>query len=184
MRNIWKKSFSFGKKKKVSPPTPIPKLDLSFGSRYRNLVLVVHYPLKSISFSFSTLSLSPLPIYIFSSFLAKFPPHKKSLEFILRDTSLGVFLFLINLHQKASNVQVNLCQKHSFLNQLTHNMTTDCSLILQVQYKKIASSEPELSIFLYWTRNSMNNLPSYCGLTVSRMSATEKDLTVKIMATI
>ena len=28
-----------------------------------------------------------------------------------------------------SYVQVNLCQKHSFLNQLTHNMTTDCSLI-------------------------------------------------------
>ena len=26
------------------------------------------------------------------------------------------------------HIQVNLCQKHSFLNQLTHNMTTDCSL--------------------------------------------------------
>ena len=25
-------------------------------------------------------------------------------------------------------VQVNLCQKHLFLHQLTHNMTTDCSL--------------------------------------------------------
>ena len=25
-------------------------------------------------------------------------------------------------------VQVNLFQKHSFLNQLTHNMTTDCTL--------------------------------------------------------
>ena len=27
-----------------------------------------------------------------------------------------------------STVQVNLCQKLSFLNQLTHNMTRDCSL--------------------------------------------------------
>ena len=25
-------------------------------------------------------------------------------------------------------IQVNLCQKHLFLHQLTHNMTTDCSL--------------------------------------------------------
>ena len=36
----------------------------------------------------------------------------------------------------------------------------------------------ELAIFLYWTRNSMNNLSSYCGLTDSRMSASEKDLPV------
>ena len=28
-----------------------------------------------------------------------------------------------------SGLQVNLFQKHSFLNQLTHNMTTDCSLL-------------------------------------------------------
>ena len=36
-------------------------------------------------------------------------------------------------------VQVNLCQKHLFLDQLTHNMMTDCSL--NVQYKKNKSSE-------------------------------------------
>jgi hypothetical protein len=29
------------------------------------------------------------------------------------------------------SVQVNLCQKHLFSHQLTHNMTTDCSLIYQ-----------------------------------------------------
>ena len=34
-------------------------------------------------------------------------------------------------------VQVNLCQKHSFLNQLTHNMTTDCSLITDFSTRKI-----------------------------------------------
>jgi penicillin-binding protein-related factor A (putative recombinase) len=28
-------------------------------------------------------------------------------------------------------VQVNLCQKPLFLNQLTHNMTTDCSLFMK-----------------------------------------------------
>ena len=36
-----------------------------------------------------------------------------------------------------AEAQVNLFQKHSFLNQLTHNMTTDCSLITYwLQYKK------------------------------------------------
>jgi len=34
-------------------------------------------------------------------------------------------------------MQVNLCQKLSFLNQLTHNMTRDCSL----NYKKNTGSE-------------------------------------------
>ena len=34
-------------------------------------------------------------------------------------------------------VQVNLCQKHLFFNQLTHNMTTDCSLIPNFSAKKI-----------------------------------------------
>ena len=41
-----------------------------------------------------------------------------------------------------AEAQVNLFQKHSFLNQLTHNMTTDCSLITYwLQYKKNTSSE-------------------------------------------
>ena len=49
-------------------------------------------------------------------------------------------------------IQVNLCQKHSFLHQLTHNMTTDCSLNykfstrkLQVQYMLCTSNW-----FLFW----------------------------------
>ena len=36
----------------------------------------------------------------------------------------------------------------------------------------------ELVIFMYWTRNSMNNLLSYCGLVDARISASEKDLPV------
>ena len=36
----------------------------------------------------------------------------------------------------------------------------------------------ELVLFSYWSRNSMNNLCSYCGLTDERMSASEKDLPV------
>ena len=98
-------------------------------------------------------------------------------------------------------VQVNLCQKHLFFNQLTHNMTTDCSLIPDFSAKKIQVQDmlctkivlnaktktknqflyttcSEHVFFLYWSRKSMNNLLSYCGLNDSRMSASEKDLPV------
>ena len=37
----------------------------------------------------------------------------------------------------------------------------------------------ELGIFMYWTRNSMNNLLSYYGLVDARISASEKDLPVR-----
>ena len=65
---------------------------------------------------------------------------------------------------------------------------------LRVQYMKIASSEHVVYIdcsdvktkqitncvhSMYWTRKSMNNLSSYCGLVDARLSASEKDLPVK-----
>ena len=37
----------------------------------------------------------------------------------------------------------------------------------------------ELGTFMYWTRNSMNNLLSYYGLVDARISASEKDLPVR-----
>jgi hypothetical protein len=110
-------------------------------------------------------------------------------------------------------VQVNLFQKHLFLHQLTHNMTTDCSLNYefstgnsklrtcwehvvyincserQNKNKKpicvhnIFSTCSEFGIFMYWTRNWMNNLLSYCGLVDKRISASEKDLSVIINKT-
>ena len=36
----------------------------------------------------------------------------------------------------------------------------------------------ELVVFMYRTSKSMNNLLSYCGLVVARISAYEKDLPV------
>ena len=62
---------------------------------------------------------------------------------------------------------------------------------LPVQYIKLTSSEhvvteqfmyttcSELVVFMYWTRNSMNNLLSECELVDGRISASEKDLLVK-----
>ena len=99
-------------------------------------------------------------------------------------------------------VQVNLCQKHLFLYQLTHNMTTDCSLNYEFSTWKFQTQNilcakivflflfwdseqfmcttcSELGIFMYWTRNSMNNLSSYCGLVDARISASDKYLHVK-----
>ena len=102
-------------------------------------------------------------------------------------------------------VQGNLCQKHLFSHQLTHNMTKNCSLIyqsskyiwkLQAQnmlctqivfcfcfdtQKNLCTQHSELVIFMYWTSNSMNNFLSYCGLVDTRISASEKDLPVKVV---
>ena len=103
--------------------------------------------------------------------------------------------------------QVNLFQKHSFLNHLIHNMTTDCSLIFDFITRKIHVQNmlctkidflflfwhseqfiyttcSELGIFMHWTCNSMNNILSYCGLVDAKISASEKDLPVHKCITI
>ena len=60
-----------------------------------------------------------------------------------------------------------------------HVVYTNCS---ECQYKNkkqfMYAKCSELLIFVYWTRNSMNNLLSYCGLVVARISASEKNLPV------
>ena len=108
-----------------------------------------------------------------------------------------------------SLLQVNLFQKRLFLYQLTHNMTKDCSLnyefstwkfqaqnmlrtccvhklffVFVLTFKtiyvhNIFSTCSELAIFMYWTRNSMNNLSSYCGLVDAKIRASDKDLPVE-----
>ena len=105
-------------------------------------------------------------------------------------------------------IQVNLCQKHLFTHQLTHNMTKDCSLIYQFYTWKLQSENmgrkccahklvfvltfrtifahnmfspwpcSELLVFMYWTGKSMSNRLSYCGLVDPRISASNKDLPV------
>ena len=54
-------------------------------------------------------------------------------------------------------VKVNLCQKLSFLNQLTHNIMRDCPL----NDKKNTNLQHVVNLY-----SSMNNLSSYCGLTL------------------
>ena len=106
-------------------------------------------------------------------------------------------------------IQVNLCQKHLFSHQLTHNMTIYCSLIYKFNTWKLQAQNmgrtcsaqklffvfvlafrtifahnmfspcSELVVFMYWTGKSMNNRLSYCGLVDPRISASDKDLPVR-----
>ena len=98
--------------------------------------------------------------------------------------------------EQDGELQVNLFQKPSFLHQLTHNMTRDCSLNSPEKDKFRTSCVQKLFfcfcfdiqnyictqhvVNLYFSWNSMNNLSLYCGLTDARMRASEKDLPVKI----
>ena len=91
-------------------------------------------------------------------------------------------------------LQVNLCQKLSFLHLLTHNMTTDCSL----NYKKYKFSTccvhklfwmskkkqrnnlcTQHVLNLNFSCNSMNSLLSYNESIDARIRASKKDLPVK-----
>ena len=94
-----------------------------------------------------------------------------------------------------------VCQKHLFLHQLTLSMTSDCSLNYEFSTRKfhaqnmlrtrwehivyINCSEFQNKkqfgtqhVNIFWTRNSMNNLLSDCGLVDTRISASEKDLSL------
>ena len=54
------------------------------------------------------------------------------------------------------NVQVNLCQKLLFLNQLTHNMTTDCWWSYHEKYKRRTWTENVLPMFCTCTFHVLN----------------------------
>ena len=81
---------------------------------------------------------------------------------------------------EGSLVQTILCQKLLFLYQLTHNMTKDCSLNLQVQYMKIPSSNLwrkccVKKLFLTFRRIFSHNMFSPCS---AKRRASDKNLPV------
>ena len=96
----------------------------------------------------------------------------------------------------ALQVQVNLCQKHLFLHQLTHNMMASSvhensklrtCCVQKLFFVFVWNSEQfmyttcsKVGIFMHWTHNSINNLLSYHGLVDARKSALEKDLPLSI----
>ena len=126
-----------------------------------------------------------------------FLKSKSSFKFYSPTISRSFLSFLIFIQEAA---EVNLFQKHLFLYQLTHNMTKDCSLNYEFSIWKFQAQNmlfcehklffcfcfdiqnnlctSELGIFMYWTRNLMNNLLSFCGLVDARISASNKYLPV------
>ena len=87
----------------------------------------------------------------------------------------------LNFHSFMSLVQVNLCQKLFFL----QNMGRTCRvqklfwMSKTISVHNMFSPGSELEVFLYWTCNSMNNLSSYCGLVDAKIRASDKDLPVR-----
>ena len=74
-------------------------------------------------------------------------------------------------------LQVNLCQKLLFLHQLTHNMTTDLFIELQVQYMKITSSNAS-NLGRTFRTIFVHNMFSPCS---AKTRASDKDLPVRIV---
>ena len=51
---------------------------------------------------------------------------------------------------------------------------------MSIQKQKFVDATcSELVVFMYWARNSMNNLMTYCGLVAARISVSDKDLPVQ-----
>ena len=82
--------------------------------------------------------------FLFGRFFANLQKRQVALcdpkkhSFIPGCFSLCTYLFWPQKYTlKAKSIQVNLFQKRSFMNQLTHNMTTDSSLIYNFLPRKI-----------------------------------------------
>ena len=129
--------------------------------------------------------------------------HISWIQLLLRQNSDRILIRIPNSSTKFPQRTWNL-----FLDQLTHNMTENCSLIYQFNTWKqqdqnkgrtscahklfwmskqkqktifvhnMFSSCSELVVFMYWTGKSMNNLLSYCGLVDARISDSKRKLPV------
>ena len=117
----------------------------------------------------------------------------RTLTLTVKHVDFKIFAYWgIQMMRTLTKLHVNQCQNLSFLNQLTHNLTRDCSLNSQkntssehVVYKYCFECQKKKKctqhvLNMYFSRNSMNNLLSYCGITDARMRASEKDLPVTV----
>ena len=57
---------------------------------------------------------------------------------------------------------------------------SECQKAKQNKKQFVYTTSSELGIFMYWTCNSMDNLPTYCGLVDASISASDKNLPVQI----
>ena len=84
--------------------------------------------------------------------------------------------------QTTIRIQVNLCQKLLFLHQLTHNMTTDCSLNYKFNTWKFQAQNMGRTccvqkLFLTFRTISVHNMFSPCS---AKRRASDKDLPVSV----
>ena len=76
---------------------------------------------------------------------------------------------------------IDLPVQHMKTTNSEHVVYINCSECQNKNKKQfVYTTCTELAIFIYGTRNSINNLLSYCGLVDARISASEKDLPVQI----
>ena len=80
-------------------------------------------------------------------------------------------------------VQVNLCQELLFLHQLTHNMTTDCSLNYKFNKRKFQTQtmgeHGVQKLFLTFRTIFVHNMFSPCS---AKRRVSDKDLTLSLAA--
>ena len=76
------------------------------------------------------------------------------------------------------NCKLRTCSEHvEYVHKFVLNVKTKINLCTQ----HVVWSCSELVIFMYWTRNSMNNLSSYYGLVDAKIRASDKDLPVQVV---
>jgi hypothetical protein len=81
-------------------------------------------------------------------------------------------------------IKLSFCQNDPLIgesfwqnNSLVTQILFELQLIMLLS--PVANFKHHHLVFMYWTRNSMNNLLSYCGLVDARISDSEKDLPVQ-----
>jgi hypothetical protein len=116
--------------------------------------------------------------YVSTAILAKkeFKKHKR----YVTGKSVSEALILESVNpQYDDRLFIDLRLQYKKNTSSEHVVNKNCFLFLfshSIQFLYTTCSE--LVFFTYWTHNSMNNLLSYCGLTDTRMCASEKYLRV------
>ena len=99
-------------------------------------------------------------------------PLLAAVESLLATNLIKGVRLMLSHEASSTAVQVNLCQKLLFLHQLTHNMTTDCSLIYQISTSKLQAQNMGRTcsghnlffvLFLTFRTISVHNMFSLCS---------------------
>ena len=98
---------------------------------------------------------------------------------------LEAFILASTYPQYDKRLFIDLPQFNTLKLQAQNMLCTWLVLNVKTKNKKqfMYTTCSELVSFMYWTDKSINNLLSYCGLVVARISTSEKDLPVRELLT-